>query len=711
MTMLFKVFLGLFCLVIAFAVWLLAYGAIMWGVYDDPNILMLTLAERPLIAAEQFYAFHTNTALQGVAGMAALPALFVAGIVGAVGLRRPKNPLGDASFQTVPDLRMGKWFGKKGHVFGVVAGKYLRRDDDRHHLVIGPTRSGKGAGYVIPNALQHQGSMIVTDLKGEIYSATAAYRRKQGNQVFLFSPGAAETHRYNPLDFVRQDRGTRTTDIQNIASILIPEQSDSHNAIWQGLAQQVIGGIISYLLESPLYEGRRNFGEVNSLLNCGVNLQELLRTIIAAEPYLSRFTIESFNAYLALSDRAAASALIDIQKAMKPFMNERIVAATSVTDINLAGLQQRPVSIYLAPSITDITLLKPLLTLFIQQTMGLLTRELRPNPIPMLFLLDEFRQLRRVDEVMNKLPYVAGYKIKMAFIIQDLKNLDEIYGETARHSLLGNCGYQLILGANDQATADYVSKALGKQTIRYQTESRQIEVMGLNRRTRIEQMRDRDLMMPQEVRQLPESDLVLLVEGQKPVRAKKVRFFAMEPFQTAAAYGEAHRPEVPHVEIRERLPVPALAEGYGKSQIKAELIAAPPSTAPAEQPAQSAPAEAPVVAVLPAVKPAAETNVADTVATETPPTTVKRPARAKKPAAKVVPSRQVKVRPAKKIRDVTDEGLESKLATVEAVKAKVKATGDVAVAKIGKPRRRPVEDLFRLSLEETSATEAASVPA
>ena len=87
--MLFKVFLGLFCLVIGFAVWLLAYGAIMWGVYDDPNILMLTLAERPLIAAEQFYAFHTNTALQGVAGMAALPALFVAGIVGALGLRRP----------------------------------------------------------------------------------------------------------------------------------------------------------------------------------------------------------------------------------------------------------------------------------------------------------------------------------------------------------------------------------------------------------------------------------------------------------------------------------------------------------------------------------------------------------------------------------------------------------------------------------------------
>ncbi len=64
---------------------------------------------------------------------------------------------------------------------------------------------------------------------------------------------------------------------------------------------------------------------------------------------------------------------------------------------------------------------------------------------------------------MTKLPYVAGYNIKLAIIIQDLKNLDEIYGETSRHSLLGNCGYQLVLGANDQATAEYASRALGKE--------------------------------------------------------------------------------------------------------------------------------------------------------------------------------------------------------------------------------------------------------
>ncbi len=91
---------------------------------------------------------------------------------------------------------------------------------------IGPTRSGKGACYVVPNALTHEGSMIVTDLKGEIFRSTAGYRKSKGNQVFLFAPGSARTHRYNPLDFIRPDRGDRTTDIQNIAAILVPENTE-----------------------------------------------------------------------------------------------------------------------------------------------------------------------------------------------------------------------------------------------------------------------------------------------------------------------------------------------------------------------------------------------------------------------------------------------------------------------------------------------------
>ncbi|CAN7571711.1 type IV secretory system conjugative DNA transfer family protein [Pararhizobium sp. LjRoot255] len=552
-----------FCCLIAAAVWMLSYAVILQLLYKDGRVLQLTVTANPFTPFQQLMRYSDNRSLQIAAFGALLPAVVIASAAAVFGLRRPSNPLGDAAFQDVASIRRGKWFRKDGHILGRIGRNILRRQDDRHHLVIGPTRSGKGVGYVIPNALTFSGSMIVTDLKGEIFQHTAGYRKSNGHRVFLFSPGGKKTHRWNPLDFVRQDRGSRTIDIQNMASILIPETIGSESAVWQGTAQQVIAGVISYVLESTYYKNRRNLGEVNSIFNAGLDLQTLMKLIKEKEPDLSRFTTDSFNAYISLNERAARSALLDIQRAMQPFRNERVIAATNVTDIDLASMRRRPVTIYLAPNIGDITILRPLLTLFVQQSMDLLTREFDPGALPAYFLLDEFRQLKKMDEIMNKLPYVAGYNIKMAFIIQDLKNLDEIYGETSRHSLLGNCGLQLILGANDQATAEYASRALGKKTIRYESESRTLERMGLPRRTKVEQIRERDLMMPQEVRQMPEDRMILLVEGQRPIFGSKFRYHAIAPFKMAARLSVEHQPVVPEADFVPSLPVPATEAEYG----------------------------------------------------------------------------------------------------------------------------------------------------
>lgn len=570
------VYLG-FCLTIAFTVWVLAYGLALQLLYGDGRILHATITNTPLAPLQQLRLYGDSALLRSIALGALVPAGAIAGIFAYAGLRPYSNPLGDASFQDLMSLRRGGWFRKKGYILGRFGRQLLRVDDERHHLIIGPTRSGKGACYVVPNALTHEGSMIVTDLKGEIFRSTAGYRKSKGNQVFLFAPGSDRSHRYNPLDYIRPDRGDRTTDIQNIAGILVPENTESENAIWQATASQVMAGVISYISESLFYEGRRNLGEVTSFFNSGAKLQALMTLIKEREPYLSRFTLESFNAYIALSDRAAASALLDIQKALRPFRNERVVAATSVTDMDLRALKHRPISIYLAPNITDITLLRPLLALFVQQTLDTLMLEHDEQSVPVYFLLDEFRQLKKMSEITTKLPYVAGFNIKMAFIIQDLKNLDEIYGETARHSLMGNCGYQLVLGANDQITAETVSKGLGKRTARFKTESRTIELTGLHRRTRVEQLRERDLMMPQEVRQMPDHKMIILAEGQSPVLADKLRFFSTPPFKALAKFSREHVPHVPATEFMPQRPVPATTPGYAPVE-EDQSAAAQPDT-------------------------------------------------------------------------------------------------------------------------------------
>ncbi|UIJ91911.1 type IV secretory system conjugative DNA transfer family protein (plasmid) [Sinorhizobium meliloti] len=690
MTKQLQAFYLLFCVGIAFVVWMLGYGLGLQLFYKDGRILETTITSNPFAPIQQFWHYKTSPALQKVALGSIAPALLVAGLVAYIGLKPTSSPLGDAAFQDMASLRRAKWFRKKGHIFGRVGRNILRTKDDRHHLIIGPTRSGKGAGYVIPNALMHEGSMIVTDLKGEVFKATAGYRRQNGSQVFLFAPGSEKTNSYNALDFIRPERGNRTTDIQNIASILVPENTESENSVWQATAQQVLAGAISYITESPFYKDRRNLAEVNSFFNSGVDLQALMKYIKEKEPYLSKFTVESFNSYIALSERAAASALLDIQKAMRPFKNERIVAATNVTDMDLRAIKRRPISIYLAPNITDITLLRPLLTLFVQQVMDILTLEHDPNSLPVYFLLDEFRQLKRLDEIMTKLPYVAGYNIKLAFIIQDLKNLDEIYGETSRHSLLGNCGYQLVLGANDQATAEYASRALGKRTIRYQSESRTIELMGLPRRTKVEQIRERDLMMPQEVRQMPENKMILLIEGQRPIFGEKLRFFQTQPFKSAEAFSQANIPQVPEVDYLTPKPAPATIPEYAQGGDPSVEIPSP-APVPGEKPSMAAGAEAVPVKAEPTADEKAAAPAKRTVNKK-----ALRPKR-KATAASTAGAEESASLDAMEARiRAIEEGLKPKAAQLkEVVEAKAETLGDKSPTK-----RRNILDIFSATVPD-----------
>jgi type IV secretion system protein VirD4 len=533
--------------------WAIAYALFLQFIFHDGRVLKQTISTNPFTPFLQFYAYSANPILQRVALLSGIPAVIVTFFAIWLSHRSEDQPFGDAAFQNRQMLWQGKWFRKHGKLFAAFGGKLLRVDDDRHHMIIGPTRSGKGAGYVIPNALTHRGSMI--------YALSAGHRVRTGNRVFLFSPGNEKSHSYNPFDFIRPGTGERTTDIQNMSQIMVPK-GEGDNAVWQGLSQQLLAGIISYIHESDFYQNRRNFSEVNSFFATGMDLQKMMQTIIAVETYLSKFTVESFRRYISLNEKAARSALIEIDNALRPFQNERIAAATMVTDLDLSSIKHRPTSIYLAPNVNDVELLKPLLVLFIQQTLELLTREQDPKALPVYFLLDEFRQLKKMTTITSKLPYVASYNIKFAFIIQDLKNLDEIYGETTRHSMLGNCGYQLVLGANDSATAKYVSEALGKTTATYWTESRAIEILGINNRSKMQQKRERDLMMPQEIRQLPPEDMILLAEGQAAIRAKKIRYFSDRSFRASAQYALKHQPPVPEIDLPQFLPVPATLASY-----------------------------------------------------------------------------------------------------------------------------------------------------
>src|SRR3546814_20778749 len=86
-------------------------------------------------------------------------------------------------------------------VLGKMGGKFRTFGGNEHCIVDAPTRSGKGVVIVSPNLLSWQESVVVLDVKRENWEATAGFRQKYGQAVYLFNPTDPEgrTARYNQI--------------------------------------------------------------------------------------------------------------------------------------------------------------------------------------------------------------------------------------------------------------------------------------------------------------------------------------------------------------------------------------------------------------------------------------------------------------------------------------------------------------------------------
>jgi type IV secretion system protein VirD4 len=142
-----------------------------------------------------------------------------------------------------------------------------------------------------------------------------------------------------------------------------------------------------------------------------------------------------------------------------------------------------------------------------------------------LFLLDEFPALGRLEFFESALAFMAGYGLKAFLITQSLNQVEKAYGAT--NAILDNCHVRVAFAANDERTAKRISDALGTKT-----EQRAMQNFAGSRlapmlmhRMVSRQETARQLLTPGEVMQLPASDELVLVAGFPPILARKLRYY------------------------------------------------------------------------------------------------------------------------------------------------------------------------------------------
>jgi type IV secretion system protein VirD4 len=469
---------------------------------------------------------HYRVMLLAAAG---LPILLAAAFAAIPWLDRRPRLFGDAHFASESEVQAAGLRARHGLILGRLGGRLLRATGQLGVLVFAPPRSGKGVGFVIPNLLTWPGSALVNDLKLENYEKTAGTRLAMGQRIVLFAPLDPEgrTNAYNPLDLISKDRRLRIDDVQAITAKLVPTSARS-DPMWSNEARVLLDGLILFLLDAG---PRATLGAVYRAILSTPNFPDYLSWAMQEyEDRLDPLAVMQFNGFLGKAPKEQSGVLSTLKSALSLFGNPLVDAATSASDFDPRLLRIKPTTIYLGVMPRDIARLSPLLNIFVQQVFdGLLGRLPGPDePLQLLAMLDEFTALGRLQNVEKGIAYFAGYNIVLAPVIQDLSQLEEVYGHSVAETFLATANIRIAFAQNSLKTAKYLSEELGFRSVKTMSRSHR---SGDPWHTHVsESQARRELLLPHEIRELDRRKSLVLVEAYPPVLAEKIAYYRDKAF-------------------------------------------------------------------------------------------------------------------------------------------------------------------------------------
>src|SRR5579871_2723317 len=477
-----------------------------------------------------------------------------------------EDDIRDTGLLTAKDgVYVGGWQPEGGHRLN-----YLRHNGPEHILAFAPTRSGKGVGLVIPSLLVWDESAVIYDIKGENWAKTAGFRSIRGQLCFKFSPVEQQSSsRFNPLSEVRLFTARDVSDAQNIANMIVRTGEDSpQERYWQEAAASITTGMILHVCYEAKLENRvaclADLSHVFTRPGSGFRdtLKELLNfehdpghkhswRMPSGDTTVTHPVVrEKVQEMLDKEERDFGGVLSTAKTALTLYSDPLVANNTSASDFTIADLvnYDRPISLYLVVPPSDKIRLRPLIRLMLTMTVNRLTEKMvfegaeqRRNRHRLLFLIDEFPSLKRMELFGDALSYMAGYGLKAYLITKDVRQIVDAYGQN--ESIVSNCHIRVAFAPNQVETAELLSKMTGTATVQKASfnfsGSRFSPVMS-HVNASVDHI-ERPLMTPDEIMRLrppkkegngdsevitEPGDMLIFVSGHFPILGMQMLYFA-----------------------------------------------------------------------------------------------------------------------------------------------------------------------------------------
>jgi type IV secretion system protein VirD4 len=361
-------------------------------------------------------------------------------------------------------------------------------------------------------------SVIVTDPKGELFRDMAPYLAGRGYAVRVLNlVRMQESHRKNFLDEIRTP-----LDADVFAQVVVATTESGFkkggDGFWNRSEQNLLKALTLYVCYDEAGGRRRGtMGEIYDLVASGDKkalngkFEELPADHPAYGPYMiSRTAGES----------VWGDIVIGLGTRLQTFQQEEVRRLTreSEIDLNLPGREKCAYFVITPDTHQAFNFLASLFFTFIFVRLVEQADANRNGRLDVLvkMLLDEFANIVTIPDFEKKIATARGRGIECHVIIQSLPQLIRVYGRDSWQEIRACCSTVVVLKVEDDYTADYVSRQLGRTTVETRSESRGVKPLaGLvvcdDRESR--GAAGRPLMAPDEITRMPGGWSIVFLPG------------------------------------------------------------------------------------------------------------------------------------------------------------------------------------------------------
>lgn len=385
-------------------------------------------------------------------------------------------------------------------------------------LIFGETGKGKTRSLIMPAILEfcrHGDSMVITDPKGELYASFAATLSTNGYSVYpiiLKRDGMQHSTRFNPLHHIRDGVDIREQVDMLFAAAGVSAQGE----FWVRLAKQLLMTLIEYVrsvFTEPTYGDVYDF-----LVQYGA---EDMRSMFSGLP--ENHPARSYWGPISGSDdKILTSAIAELGTVLSIFAQPEVKTLTACSDISPDVPAKEKAAIFIICDNENSTY-DILTTMFLSTCFREVIRhqddviadggELRR----VRFILDELANIAGIKDIERKLNTCRSRKVSAIAACQTMSQIKSIVGDPIKESdLIGAFGYFITLGSSDLVTMRYFSDMAGESTVVDTAH----ESSGAVRYT----YTSRKLITPDEIRRIPQDQLIVFRSGFQPIRLKKLNY-------------------------------------------------------------------------------------------------------------------------------------------------------------------------------------------